>query len=92
MSTLPIDWAHGDCLLIDEGSWHTRRGAKILLGIESIRWMYVWTNIAPIGITACIPKSPSGSSWSTGDGGGVGLEKVELIGWIFVNSTTNYNQ
>ena len=77
---------------MDEGSWHTRRSAKILLGIESIRWMYVWTNVAPIGITACIPERPSGSSWSAGDGGGVGLEKVELIGWIFIDSTTNYNQ
>lgn len=54
--------------------------------------MYVWASIAPIGFTACIPESPPGGSRSAWDGGGVGLEEVELIGWIFVDSTTNHNQ
>lgn len=54
--------------------------------------MYVWASITPIGITACVPESPPGCSRSAWDGGGVGLEEVELIGWIFIDSTTNYNQ
>lgn len=54
--------------------------------------MYVWARIAAIGITACIPEGPPGGSGSAWDGGGVGLEEVELIGWILVNSTTNYDE
>ena len=49
-------------------------------------------SIAPIGITACIPESPPGGSRSSWDGGGVGLKEVELIGWIFIDSTTNHDQ
>lgn len=52
----------------------------------------MWANIAPIGITACIPESPPGCSRSAWDGRGVGLKEVELIDWILVYSTTNYNQ
>ena len=54
--------------------------------------MYMWTDIAAVGITAGIPEGPSGSGGSAGNGGGVGLEEVELIGWILVDSTTNDNQ
>ena len=54
--------------------------------------MYMWADIAPIGITACIPESPSGGPRSAWDGRGVGLEEVELVGWILIDSTTNYNQ
>lgn len=52
----------------------------------------MWADIAPVGFPACIPKSPSGDSGSARDGGGVGLEEVELVGWIFVDGTTNYDQ
>lgn len=51
----------------------------------------MWANITPIGITARVPESPPGGGRSAWDGGGVGLEEVELIGWIFVDSATNYN-
>ncbi len=54
--------------------------------------MYVGANIAPVGITAGIPKSPPRCTWSAWDGGSVGLEEVELIGWIFVDGTTNDNE
>ena len=77
---------------MNEGSRHTGGGAKVLLRIEGIGRVYVWTNIAPIGITACIPEGPSGGGGSAGDGGGVGLEEVELIGWILIDGTTNDNQ
>ena len=52
----------------------------------------MWANIAPVGITACVPKSPSGGTRSARDGGGVGLKEVELIGWVLVDGTTNNNQ
>lgn len=52
----------------------------------------MWASIAAIGITACIPKGPSRCSRSAGDGGSVGLEEVELIDWILIDGTTNYNQ
>lgn len=52
----------------------------------------MWADIAPVGITTCIPESPSGGSRSAWDGGSVGLEEVELIGRILVDSTTNDNQ
>lgn len=52
----------------------------------------MWASIAPIRITACIPEGPPGGSRSAWDGGGVGLEEVKLIGWVFVDSTTNYNE
>ena len=81
-----------DSLLLDEGSRHSCGRAKVLLGIECICRMYVWADIAPVGFPACIPKSPSGDSGSARDGGGVGLEEVELVGWIFVDGTTNYDQ
>ena len=54
--------------------------------------MYMRTDIAAVGITAGIPEGPSRGGGSAGDGGGVGLEEVELIGWILVDSTTNNNQ
>lgn len=54
--------------------------------------MYVRASIASVGVTAGIPESPSGGSRSAWNGGSIGLEEVELIGWIFVNSTTDYNQ
>ena len=78
-----------DSLLLDEGRRHSCGGAKVLLRIKCICWMYVGTDIAPVGFTAGIPESPSGDSRGAGDGRGVGLEEVESIGWIFVDSTTN---
>lgn len=54
--------------------------------------MYFGANIAPIGITTCIPKSPPGCSWGTWDGRGVGLKEVELVDRILVDSTTNYDE
>ena len=81
-----------DSILLDEGSWHTLGSAKVLLGIERICWMYVWANIAPIGITASIPESPAGGSRSAWNGGSVGLEEIELIDWIFIDSTTNHDK
>ena len=54
--------------------------------------MYVWANIAPIGITTGVPESPPGGSRSAWDGRSVGLEEVKLIGWVFVDSTTNDDQ
>ena len=54
--------------------------------------MYMWANIAPVCITACVPESPSGGTWSAWDGGGVGLKEVELIRWILVDGTTNNNE
>ena len=54
--------------------------------------MYMWANIAPVGITACVPESPSGGTRSAWDGGGVGLKEVELVRWILVDGTTNNNE
>ena len=54
--------------------------------------MYMWASIAAVGITACVPESPSGSTRSAWDGGGVGLKEVELIRWILVDGTTNNNE
>ena len=79
-------------LLLDKGSRHSRSSAKVLLGIERICGVYMRTGIATIGITTGIPKSPSGGSRSAGNGGSVSLEEVELIGWIFVDSTTDHHQ
>lgn len=81
-----------DSILLDEGGWHSGGSAKVLLGIECICWMHVWASIASIGITAGIPEGPPGGSRSAWDGGGVGLEKIKLIGRVFVNRTTNYDQ
>ena len=92
MSVLCLSIASRDRLLLDEGSGHTGGGAKVLLRIKGIGRVDMWTNIASVGITARIPKGPSGSGGSAGDGGGVGLEEVELIGWILVDSTTDDNQ
>lgn len=52
----------------------------------------MWASIASIGITARVPERPPGGRRSAWDGGGIGLEKVELIGRIFVNRTTDYYQ
>ena len=41
--------------------------------------MYVGANIAPVGITAGIPKGPPRCTWSAWDGGSVGLEEVGLV-------------
>ena len=78
-----------DSVLLDERIRHSGGSAKVLLGIERICWVYVWADIAPVGITASIPESPSGGSRSAWDGGSVGLEEVKLIGWVFVDRTAN---
>ena len=52
----------------------------------------MWASITPVGITACVPESPSGGTRSAGDGGGVGLEEIELICWVLVDGTTDNNE
>lgn len=67
-------------------------GAKVPAGIECVGWMHVWTQVAPVGDTACVPESPSRSCSGSRDSGGVNLEEVELVGWVVVHGAANDRQ
>jgi len=42
--------------------------------------------------TACVPERPSSQRCCAGDAGGVGLEEVELVGWVMVDGTGDENE